>query len=885
MAERCLDERTVMLFLRGELVTAERADMEAHLATCAKCIELMTWAAAEIAGGEPGRQAPAFLGQLAAGSLIGRYQILGPIGRGAMGEVYAAYHPDLDRRVAVKVVYESGADSTERRARLLREAKAIARLSHPNVVMIHDAGTVGDRVFVVMEYVEGETLDLWLRARKRSWREVLDVFAAAGQGLAAAHAAQIVHRDFKPQNVMVGVDGVARVMDFGLARLIAEDLRAVPGLDVAAPAAPAAVALEDPPTTTVARVTQTGALLGTPAYMAPEQFRGESADARADQFSFCVAAHEGIFGVRPVLEHLPDRLRAVEAQDEAAGRAARARVPVWVRKVLLRGLASDPNRRYPSMRALLAELDIGRRARWRRRGAAVAALAVSLGAIAVVAARPKAPVCRGGVERLAGTWQPAVASPRRQAIHDRFVASGRGHAEQAFAGIAHLLDDYTSRWLRMYTDACEATQIRGEQSAEVLDLRMNCLQQRLTAVRAVVDVFGEADGQVVDNAVQAAGAMPDLDWCADVSSLKAVVKPPRDTETKKRVEELERERARLGALQAAGRCAEAVGLAAALLPEIRKTGYQPLLADALNTSALLADACVDPARGLEQYHEAFTVALSSRHDLAAAEAATQIAGIGGVRLGRVDVGWRWLEISRAMTARIGGHPRLEGWQLNNEAGILAAEHKWEASLELNAKAHALKERVFGKDHPDTQMTALSRVIGLAGAGRHEEALRVSDRVRADAARVFGPGHPWVAFVYSNQGESLNALHRYAEARAAFEQAVEIWRRAGSDPFFLSYGLIGLGLAHLGEGRPDAALAPLEEALQIRVAKQVDPEHAGEARFAVARALWHRAGDRERARALAVQARADYGRAPKGAEQIAAQIAAIDAWLRASTARP
>ena len=136
-----------------------------------------------------------------------------------MGEVYAAYHPDLDRRIALKVVNESGAGAADRRARLLREARAIARLSHPNVITVHDAGTVDDRVYIAMEFVEGETIDDWLRAQPRTWREILDVFIAAGRGLAAAHAAGVVHRDFKPQNVMIGRDGSVRVMDFGLARL------------------------------------------------------------------------------------------------------------------------------------------------------------------------------------------------------------------------------------------------------------------------------------------------------------------------------------------------------------------------------------------------------------------------------------------------------------------------------------------------------------------------------------------------------------------------------------------------------------------------------------------------------------------------------------------
>ena len=158
------------------------------------------------------------------GARVGRYQILGALGRGGMGEVYAAYHPDLDRRIALKVVQGLGGNTGERRARLLREARAIARLSHPNVVTVHDAGTFGDRVFIAMELIDGRTIDQWLRAERRTWQEILDVFIAAGRGLAAAHAADVIHRDFKPQNVMIAKDGSVRVMDFGLARLAVDDV-------------------------------------------------------------------------------------------------------------------------------------------------------------------------------------------------------------------------------------------------------------------------------------------------------------------------------------------------------------------------------------------------------------------------------------------------------------------------------------------------------------------------------------------------------------------------------------------------------------------------------------------------------------------------------------
>src|SRR5678815_1652470 len=223
MNTNCLDESHVLAFIDGTVSDDDRVRIESHLVSCSACSELVTHAAADHADRGRGLATRPFIGRLAPGSRVARYQVLGAVGRGGMGEVYAAYHPDLDRRIALKVVYELGEHTEERRVRLLREARAIARLSHPNVVAVHDAGTFDDRVFIAMEYVDGATVDVWLRAVPRTWRQILDVFMAAGRGLAAAHAAGVVHRDFKPQNVMIAKDGAVRVMDFGLARMTAPE--------------------------------------------------------------------------------------------------------------------------------------------------------------------------------------------------------------------------------------------------------------------------------------------------------------------------------------------------------------------------------------------------------------------------------------------------------------------------------------------------------------------------------------------------------------------------------------------------------------------------------------------------------------------------------------
>ena len=264
---------------------------------------------------------------LAKGESLGRYVVLGLLGRGGMGEVYAAYDPELDRKIAVKLLRAGGGTGTigsDGRTRLLREAQAIARLSHPNVVVVYDVGTFKESIFIAMEFVEGNTIGYWLQAADHKWREVLDVYLAAGRGLAAAHEAGLVHRDFKPENVMLTTAGQVRVMDFGLARVqagVADDPAAEDPVEVAARAAALATTLGgvlDDRTMKLGsgtrsrpaafsssghvlalKLTQTGAILGTPAYMAPEQLEGRRSDGQADQFSFCVALYRALYGAHP----------------------------------------------------------------------------------------------------------------------------------------------------------------------------------------------------------------------------------------------------------------------------------------------------------------------------------------------------------------------------------------------------------------------------------------------------------------------------------------------------------------------------------------------------------------------------------------------------------
>ncbi len=296
------------------------------------------WGGATDPGGAP----------LQHGLLVHRYELIEQIGAGGMAVVWSARDTELGREVAVKLIGQSGAGPlSDLRARLLREARAMARLSHPNVVTVHDVGATNECVFIVMERLYGGTLASWLRLAPRSWGEVLAKFIAAGQGLVAAHRAGLVHRDFKPENVLIDRDGVPRVSDFGLAFPVAGEIHDTCG----------SVTLD-----AGTQLTPCGAVIGTLSYMSPEQLLGQRATARSDQFSFCVALHEALFSTMPfgtpTGESAAGPLLTAIVEQRFAPVPPDCEVPDRLREVTRRGLAGDPNLRWSSMDVLLTQLEL-----------------------------------------------------------------------------------------------------------------------------------------------------------------------------------------------------------------------------------------------------------------------------------------------------------------------------------------------------------------------------------------------------------------------------------------------------------------------------------------------------------------------------------------------
>jgi serine/threonine-protein kinase len=441
---------------------------------------------------------------LGRGTSVGRYLLLDLIGEGGMGRVYKAYDPELDRAIALKLLHTEDVSSSHR-DRLLREAQALARLSHPNVIAVHDVGTFGGDVFIAMEFVEGQTVRGWLKQETRGWREIVDVFVAAGEGLSAAHRAGLVHRDFKPDNVMRASDGRVRVLDFGLARATpsissatgtaapkgradgaAGDLepsqgsKSMPANEVGSESGRFTPRLLD------TALTRDDMIVGTPRFMAPEQHAEGAVDEAADQFSFCVSLYWSLYGTFPY-----DGLEA-SLTGRLADPPEGSTVPRWVRQVLARGLAARSDARHPSMAALLealrADPQVARR-RWLRAGlAGVAVAAVGIaafaGALAYRARRAVAEQARLGqqfgqeVERIAAMSRYGASLPlhdtrlerdailaRMEALKERMrelgpLAEGPGHEALGRGYLA----------LERYPEALrelEAAQSGGYRSAEI----------------------------------------------------------------------------------------------------------------------------------------------------------------------------------------------------------------------------------------------------------------------------------------------------------------------------------------------------------------------------------------------------------------------------------
>lgn len=725
------------------------------------------------------------------------FRIERELGRGGMGVVYLARDLRLERDVAIKLHSHLGAEVGDRR--LFREAMALARLSHPNVVNVYEVGIYEGRVFVVMEFIDGGTLRTWLEAEPRSIEAVLARFSEAAEGLAATHDAGLVHRDLKPENILVGKDGRARVTDFGLTRWAGNDEER---------------STENAPTNTDMALTRTGAVMGTPVYMAPEQFDGAEVTAAADQFAFCVSLYEALYGERPFDGSTLAELKKAVTEHEVRPPPPRSNVPRWLRKVLLRGLAPDPARRFPSIRALKRAIDDRRR---RDRRLAVGAVVVTLVGAAsattfALAPRDVAPSCTPSDDVLRDIWDAG----RKDEVKRAFLATKAVFAEDAWKSVERTLDGYAASLSTTMREACEATHLRGVQSTTALDRQSACLGDRYVALGAYTRVLGRADAKVVERAVNGALGLPAIATCKDAAALTEERRDPADPALAARVATLRRSIADGRALGLAGKYEEARAALERALTEAKSLDFPPIVTEAQVPLGKVLYEKGDLGPAESALTDAFFLAREAGQEELSTSAALTLALDVGAAAARPDEGALWARhaLAASRRRRVRGEPAEA--QAERVLGILA----WSKGHNDEAMAHIERGlAALGQVDGDTRLLEIQMLETLgvveAARGQLDDAVKHQSRSLALAEEVHGPAHPLIATSLGNLALAHSDAGRYAEALPLLERALAVTEAAfGADHAHTAVHLENLAVAEIGFRRFERALEYLERACKI-----------------------------------------------------------------------
>ncbi len=833
-------------------------------------------------------------GALASAGQFGRFTILDTLGSGGMGIVYAAYDPQLDRKVAIKVLRTDmlSAQRREREAaRLLREARSMAQLQHPHVVTVYEAGTIDNRVYVAMEYIVGQTLRKWLESGKRSVPEILEVFVKAGRGLAAGHAAGLIHRDFKPDNVLIGEDGRVRVIDFGLARPVGES-----------------------------EAEEAAGMFGTPMYMAPEQHDHRALDARTDQFSFCVSLFEALHGAPPFMTQSYAEMVDAISRDSISAPPPNPDVTPRVLEAIKRGLRADPDQRFPRMETLLDELapPIAKRP-----GAVIAAIAIG-GVVAAAAtllivhlsANPPDP-CAGGTERLAGAWDADI----RHEIDVAFRASHRTHAADTIDRVDRAFDAYAKTWVARRQAVCEATKVRHEQSDLAFDMRMQCLSAQLAQLRALTGLFAHADVATVDYATEAALDLPSPDACAKLS-LGAI--PPPTAAQRQPVAEISDEIGEIHANLSARRYAPMIDKAAALVERAKQVGYSRTTGQARYMLAIAQSGASKPVEAERSLREAIEDCARAKDDQLLAEMWITMVYVVGHQLAHYTDALTLLPAAEAAVHRVDDPPDVAG----NLAYQVAAAHftkgeyalattSFESAVELEAKAWgrdtpelahmqsalggaylrtanlvraksafekslAMMERTLGPSHPDVAIP-LANIGGLAQAmGDFEAATKYHQRALAILEEIHGENDTDVGLTVYSLAVSANGREDYKGAIPYYERALHILEKVSPDHPNVGLALVGLADCREEVGQAAQAVDEGERGLALVEKAAGDPVQLALARYVLAKALWSAGRDHPRALALATQARDGF--AAGGVATLNAQVAVAN-WFKKTQGKP
>ncbi len=744
---------------------------------------------------------------------LGRFEIVGRLGAGGMGLVFEGRDALLDRRVALKLIHPSVSGHIAP-ARLLREAQALARLSHPNVVTVFEVGMVGEDPFIAMELVEGTTLAQWMQD-KHDWREVLDIFIAIGRGLSAVHALGLVHRDVKPANVLVDMAGIPKLGDFGLVGATDDDAR-----------------LSGDGADTPGSLTKTGAVMGTPAYMAPEQKSGGNVDARADQYAYAKSLSE----------------------------ALSEPMPASLAPVLERAMATDPEKRFPAMDALLSELARirrGNRNTWIAAGTTAAIAAIVIGAFIVGRAQTSDDPCKRPTNRVAAVWSPE----RSRALATHLATIDPAFGAQRFAAAAAVFDRGASRWLDQNVDACTLTR-SGRQSDALFDRRITCLDRALFEMEQTIALVEKAKSAIeLDEAMRAAVSLPTLDECDDVSALTDRLPQPTNPALRATADELARETVdidvtlrtggtRTGVLPRATNAvsrARALGDPSALARALRSLASVQMedelgapaadtLREAIHAASVAHDDRVvvemwsklllqlvvmkkpDEAKLLLPAAEAAVARAEPALELASvfAEARAQVTASGGDVLGGLVILGESIAALEAAGARDPGSPLAQRYLAlkSREASVISQTKDWpEFAKRLRALVE-VTEKVYGTDHPQTQRVHFN--LGVAYRMlRDEDAELVEMKAAARIGEARAAPSPNLMSMIDAVGTALYQQGKFEEAAQYLQRALEMARAVLPPGDRRLAGPIGnMGATLLELGRPDEARALMQEQLAL-----------------------------------------------------------------------
>jgi serine/threonine protein kinase len=830
---------------------------------------------------------------LSPGTLVGRYQVVEKLATGGMGVVFRAYDPELSRHVALKLVQQSSMDFDrlvsveEYEQRLLREAQALARLSHPNVVAAFDVGKFEGALFIAMELIDGVSLRHWLQVEPRSLAAILHILLEAGRGLSAAHRAGVVHRDFKLSNVMVSAQGRAQVVDFGLARTIGGVARREPPDHVSDPALEAEdriAVLND----ASGELTRAGTIVGTAGYIAPEQFDGVTSDERSDQFSYASAAFCALTGRVP---YPGDSLAEYRATVLSGERAAWPNsIPRPIRSVIDRGLSLQPADRYPNLDALLDDLERGARPPRRAPILVAAALVLSLVASTLALRQRFSDPCPADLASFERAW----SADRRGRVEKAFEASGNPRAADSFSVITARLDAYRLRWQAARQEACLAAHVRHEQSEQVLSLRNACLDSKLAQLDTVIGLFHGADAALVDRAPEALDAVAQLRDCSDISGLVGESERlPEDPARRSQIQALLGRWDTVQAIFAAGRWKDVLEQAQSLEVDAETVGYRPIRARAMSTAVTALERLgrQEDAKALRRR----TLALASEakvSDVVATQAMRLLLlALDNERFAEAKA---MLPLVDASVGMAGRPPALQIRLLTYQAALLTADGDFQAAIDQLELALAAC-RQLGQEGLRSCL-APQRELGLVHFARRDApATRRELEAAVDIAReAYGPRHPNalnennnLSYFMARLGMLDVAARALAESKsiaatlpenrqsANIPQVEGLILQKSGDPLaalpFLERAVRELGAAYGEEsapasetwyiwgtclmdlGRAKDAASRFERALDIRRKARARSGAVAEAAFALANALWSMPPERRRARELGEQA--------------------------------